>query len=428
VRGTRRRTEQEVLVARSRACLACALTVQLLLGACTSASSFATNLQLDVAAADAALAGAQGVGVVLRFEDRDGALVRALQDDGDGMPAELAEILVGSRIAVQVAARDGRTITELPEAGVALPEQLRWYDSAVSVTTQAGDLLAYRTVDGTAYITADPDGLDRVAGAAGEQVTLADDLPAAPAAIRQAYDDVGAGEWLRLPAEELLSTTGGLQAGPPALPGGLSTTLVDSLSAAVRPHVQLSDLGNEDGVRRVTVEVDIKALLTSAAEAIGVGPSEGEPAAQGVSDALDGLTDESLQGRLTIEDGHYRRLEVPLAGLVELSAGRSADPPDLGDSSLVLELDDAVDSVPVPSRVSDVDLPALLEEMLADVSAPDAQVVDPDVGEALADVLGPRGEALDPEDGQLSAEVEALLACYDEATTQAELAACDATG
>lgn len=415
-------------MARSRARLACALTVPLLLGACSSASSFAANLQLDVAAADAALAGAEGVGVVLRFEDRDGALVRALQDDGDGMPAELAELLVGSRIAVEVVARDGRTITELPEAGVALPEQLRWYDTSVSVTTQDGDLLTSRTVDGTAYVSADPDQLDRVAAAAGEPVSLADDLPAAPAAIRQAYDDVRAGEWLRLPAEELLSSAGGLQAGPGALPGGLSTTLVDDLSAAVRPHVQLGDLGSEDGVRRVTVEVGVKALLESAAKAVGIGLSEGEPAAQGLSDALDGLTDDSLRSTLTIEDGHYRRLEVPLAGLVELSAGRSADLPDLGDSSIVLEIDDAVDSVPVPSRVSDVDLPALLDEVLADESTPDEQAVDPGVGEALADVLGLDAEALDPEDGQLSAEVEALLACYDEATTPAEHAACDATG
>ena len=190
------------------------------------------------------------------------------------------------------------------------------------------------------------------------------------------------------------------------------------VSVTERPAInKLTITGNKD----IKTE-DLQKGLTE------IGLSEGEPAAQGLSDALDGLTDDSLRSTLTIEDGHYRRLEVPLAGLVELSAGRSADLPDLGDSSIVLEIDDAVDSVPVPSPVSDVDLPALLDEVLADESTPDEQAVDPGVGEALADVLGLDAEALDPEDGQLSAEVEALLACYDEATTPAEHAACDATG
>jgi hypothetical protein len=391
-------------VTRSRARLAGVLALPVVLTACGSVSSAAASLEKDAADASAALAGARGVGIALHFEDADGALVRALQDGPDGMPAALAEVVVGSRIDLRVAATDGRTLAEPPGTDLALAEQLRWYDSAFTVSTQDGDLLAYRSVDGEVYVTSDLDEVERVAAAGGEPLDLREFLAEAPEQLQTAHDDVRAGQWLHLPVAELLESMGGPAGEPEDAPfaDGLPEGLLEDLQAAVEPHARLSDLGSEDGVRRVTVRVEVKALLEAVTRTVQESMPEDDVVAEELSAGLfDGLTDAALTGTLTIQDGHYRSLEVPLAGLVDLVDDPEVDVPDLGDSTLVVEVDDAVEAVEAPARVSELDLLSVF-------------------GEAFA-------EPALPEDGLPAPEDQAVLDCYEQAETEEQFEACEAT-
>jgi hypothetical protein len=170
--------------------------------------------------------------------------------------------------------------------------------------------------------------------------------------------------------------------------------------------VRLSDLGSEDGVRRVSVDVDVKAVLGAAVTVLeGSLPADGLGGGDLDEDVLEGVSDAPLRGTLTLEDGHYRSLEVPLAGLLDLAEDPGQDVPDLGSSTLVLELDDAVQAVDVPSSVSDVDLMALFEGLL-----------DP-FGEDMT---------MSEDELELTPEEEALFACYDEADSEEDFTACEA--
>ena len=100
-----------------------------------------------------------------------------------------------------------------------------------------------------------------------------------------------------------------------------------------------------------------------------------------------------MTGTIAIEDGHDRRLELPLDELTALVADPTVDVPDLGDSALVVELDDSVEAVEAPPRVADVDL------------------------------LQPLGSARST--GQEGSQAdEALLACSEQAHTEEQSAVC----
>ena len=343
--------------------LAAGLALPLLLTACGAS----TGLREDAAAADAALGKAQGIGVVLRFDDPDGDLERALQEGSGAVPADLADVLVGSRVDVRVAATGGRTLGDEPEAGSPLEEQLRWVDSALTVSTSGGDLVSWRTVDGVLYVSSDLAEVERVAAAAGAPVSLSDEVAGAPAPLRQVHDALRAGEAVAVPVADLLAPLGELsgQDGDDPFAAGLPEDLLDDLRAAVEPHARLTDLGSDDGVRRVTVEVEVKQLLEAVTRTLG----SGLPDAQSLD--LDGLSDASVTGTLTIEDGHYRRLRLPLTELADLAEDPAADVPDLGSSALVVELDDTVGQVEAPSRVADLDLVQMLGGAFAQPPSPE---------------------------------------------------------
>ena len=334
--------------------LAGALAVPLVLTACGSVSSAASGLEQDADAANAALAGAKGVGVVLRFDDPDGDLEQALQEGSGAMPAGLAEVVVGSRVEQRLAARDGRTLADQPDPGVPLAEQLRWADSALTVSTSGADLLSWRTVDGVLYVSGDLGEVERVATAAGSPLSLRDEVAGDPALLPLLHDALRAGEAVAVPFADLLESFGELAGGgEQPLPERLPDDLLDDLRAAIEPHARLTDLGSDDGVRRVTVEVDLKRMLEAVTRTAG-------PQLPDADDLTDGLRDGVVTGTLTIEDGHYRRLDLPLAELVELAETTDVPVPDLGDSALVVELDDSVSGIAVPARVAELDLLELL--------------------------------------------------------------------
>ena len=171
-----------------------------------------------------------------------------------------------------------------------------------------------------------------------------------------------------------------------AVPSDLVSTLdtpADSTTARTAPPPPL--LWRRRGW--VRVEVDVKRLLQAVASTAGTD----------VADAadLDGLSDETVSGTITIEDGHYRRLELPLSELVDLVEDPAVETPDLGDSALVVELDDRVEQVEAPTRVTELDL----LELLGSASGPQTAF---------------EGSGADA----------ALLACFEQAATTEQLAAC----
>ena len=69
---------------------------------------------------------------------------------------------------------------------------------------------------------------------------------------------------------DLLEGLGDLAgAGEQQVPERLPDGLLDDLRAAIEPHARLTDLGSDDGVRRVTVEVDVKRMLEAMTPAPG---------------------------------------------------------------------------------------------------------------------------------------------------------------
>ena len=370
---------------RLRSRLAGALAVPLVLTACGTVSSAASGLQEDAAAANAALAGAEGLGVVLRFDDPDGDLVRALQDGRGGLSAELADIVVGGRVELRIAATGGRTLADQPEPGVPLAEQLRWADSALTVSTADADLLSWRTVDGVLFVASDLAEVERVAAASGSPLSLRDEVAGAPAPVVEVHDALRAGQAVAVPFADLLEGLGELAGtGQETVPERLPDGLLDDLRAAIEPHARLTDLGRDDGVRRVTVEVDLRRMLEAVTQAAAGSLPEADDLTFG------SLGDGTVTGTLTIEDGHYRRLDLPLAELADLAETTDVPLPDLGDSALVVELDDEVRTIEAPNRVAELDL----LELLGSDAGPSA-----------------------PAD-------EALLACFEQAETEEQLEAC----
>lgn len=368
--------------------LAAALSVPLVLTACGSVSSAAAGLEQDAAAANAALAKAEGIGVVVRVDDPDGDLEQALQEGPDGLSADLAEVLVGSRVDVRLAAKAGRTLGDQPDPGTPLGETLRWTDSALTLSTSDADLLSWRTVDGVLYVSSDLAEVERVAAAGGSPLSLQDEVAGAPAPLPELHDALRDGQAVSVPIADLVESLGELTGqDAEAYSEGLPDDLLRELRAAIEPHARLRDLGSDDGVRTVRVEVDVKRLLQAVASTAGTD----------VADAadLDGLSDETVSGTITIEDGHYRRLELPLSELVDLVEDPAVETPDLGDSALVVELDDSVEQVEAPTRVAELDL----LELLGNASGPQTAF---------------EGAAPDA----------ALLACFEQAETTDELAAC----
>ena len=390
---------------RLRTRLAGVLTVPLVLTACGSVSSAAAGLQEDAAAANAALAGAKGIGVVVRFDDPDGDLERALQEGPGALSADLAGVVVGSRVEVRLAAKGGRTLGDQPDPGLPLGEQLRWTDSALTLSTSGGDLLSWRTVDGVLYVSSDLDEVERVAAAAGSPLSLQDEVAGAPAPLSAVHDALRAGQAVQVPVADLLAPLGRLagQDGEVPVPDALPEGLLDDLRSAVEPHARLTDLGSDDGVRRVTVEVDVRQLLLAVSGTL----ASSLPQAQDLD--ADVVSDATVTGTLTIDHGHYRRLELPMAELAELAEKATAGQPHVGDSALVVELDDTVASVEPPSRVADLDLVQLL-------------------GNAHAQPPSSSGASSLPEGPVVEQTQDELLACFGRAETEEDFAACGEPG
>jgi hypothetical protein len=201
-------------------------------------------------------------------------------------------------------------------------------------------------------------------------VSLRDEAAGAPTPLPEVEDALRSGAAVTLPIADLLGSLGELTGGGDPLADGVPEGLLDDLRAAVEPHARLTDLGSDDGERRVTVEVDVERLLAAVTRTLDEVVTELEH-----PDTL-GLRDGTVTGTLTIQDGHYRRLDLRLAEVAALRTSTDVELPDFGESRLVVELDDTAAPVEAPPRVADLDLLELLGSHDSDVPPLDDALVE----------------------------------------------------
>ena len=355
---------------RTRATMGAVLVLPALLVGCGNVGE-ARSLQEDNDKAKQALREAKSVSFALRVNDPDGALRRALEKTEPGQeppPAKLLDALLSGSIAIRSsAAGDGKALDYNAACAKPIEEQLKAGNVEFLVKGDGADLAQMRVVEGVAYATSDIAKIDELL-AAGGQKPIAAGLDGAPPAVAQAVTDMRAGKWVKLPLAKYAPQISELQkqAGAAGAPtqADACKALAD-LQNAIKPHVQLSDLGADGDVRRATVRVGVKQALRAAATTfgqLGGGPELG-PAQ--IDKLLEGVSDAPVEGRLTIEDGHYKSLSVPLRNLAALDTTPSPDVPDFGASELVIDINDDAGAVTAPEQLSAANLEELVDGFFA---------------------------------------------------------------
>lgn len=355
------------MTSRPAALLAGALAVPLLLTGCGAATSAAaSSLEEDNARAQKALREATSVAVGLELSDPDGDLRKALTSGADAMSAEQADVLLGAGLSFVVAAADGKRLAELGDPAAPAAEQVDAADVAIRVEAGDGRLAELRLVDGVLYAGAEEAGVERVLSAfeGPDLDALAADVPPDLASL---VTDLRAGKWLKLSVGEYVDDLQELsgQGASPAPDGAALQQLAADLSAAVTPAVKLSELGTDGGTRTVSVEVQVDKALAAVGGVLDASSADlGLPEALGLQDLSSEVSSDPVTAKLTIEDGHYTRLELPLQELADLDPTPDADVPALGSSALVLTLDDSAGEVEAPTDLSGFDLDQLVEGLL----------------------------------------------------------------
>ncbi len=365
------------MTTRKLSVLAAALALPLALTACGGAEKAkqAGDLSTDNNAAKEALQNAKSAGFTLRFNDPDGALRRALEkpaDPSDAVPASVADALVKGSITIRVdGAGEAKAFDFSALRGKSTAEQLQAGNVEIVVRGGDADLLQLRIVEGTAYATSDVNKLDEMIKADGGGKGIQEGLQGAPPAIRTAVNDMRAGKWVKLPitpyiakleqlGQQLQQQSG---ASPSATPD--PAELLDKLLASVQPHVRLADLGKSGDVRTATVKVNVKEALTALTKTSSSLFGGAVPGAGSTDKLFAGLADTPVEGKLTIDDGHYTSLEVGMAQLVELDKTPSAETPDFGASSLLLDIDDDAGAVDAPDDLSSADIASLVDQFFS---------------------------------------------------------------
>lgn len=355
-----------------RTMLAAAVSGGLVLTGCGTVGS-ASSLRDDNAHAKEAFRSANAVAVTIRFADPDGMLKKAFSTGNSSATPAQADAVVGGSITVVVSANGGRTLSSPSAPGLSTTDQLKQANFDLTVRAAGGRLGELRLVDGVLYASTDIAAVKRVADVAspGSAAKVDDTLSSVPPALKQGADDLRAGKWIRLPVatyvDKLLKIA--KDSGAPGVDPksqGQYNLLAQQLRGAIKPHVGLRDLGASGSTRHVSVDIQVKDAVLAALEVLRTNAGRlGIPAAAvPTPDKLDALSSKTLSATLTIRDGHYTELAVPLAGLAALEAHPTEPVPAFGKSALLVELDDRAGAVVAPTNVSTFDVGALIDPLL----------------------------------------------------------------
>lgn len=369
---------------RLRASAALGVSSLALVGALSACGSVDAKL----AARDAAnsLKDSQTASFTLHFDDPKGELASLATTDGDRRGA--AAVTAGSlRIVVDPAGE--RTLGQTTDVSAApstdIAKSLRKSGSMeIAYIDKGADVVTLRVIDGTAYAKVD---LPKLRNITGEKLDPSALAAGAPEIFSSVIDGLQAGKWLSLDlatAYEKADKAGlikGLPAAistPPSLDPAVVKSFANDLLAAVKANSVTSQRSGKDSAVLVDVSVKAKAALLSVIDLLGQ-PKYAElfktPGASVLTDRLDAmragvakLPDTPVKGTLTVKDKHLEQAALDLASVVAL--GNDAESKQkITSARLLVDIDDAADTVSAPAANQSVQLDSLVDLALTQVGS-----------------------------------------------------------
>lgn len=329
------------------------------------------SVSSDVQTAGDHLRDSRALQIAFRLDDPQGTAKSAMVADSGpgGDPAALADSVLGGSIRLTIDPTGDTTLGQLQAADPAAPaaEQLTRVNMALSVQSASGAVAQMRLVKGDLYLTVDRGRVQELAeqgGATDFESSLDEALASAPPEYGPLVQDLVDGKWIKVPlaryADQLSALAGPQASATPQVDGD---KVAADLLAAVRPFTQVVDAGGQDGKRVLDVKVQAKQALKAAFDAL----KRSAPQVPGLSELdvteLDAIADGTANGQVVLEDEHLTEVSIDLPSLIALSPEPPAQ--DLAGTRLVLSVDDSADEVGVPDDVSDVDVAALVDQLIA---------------------------------------------------------------
>lgn len=369
--STRPRTTRRVAV------VAAALPL-LTLAACGQATqSKRASVESDLHTASDHMLDSKAVSMTLAIEDSKDTLRAGLLKDSNPPPAQLVDSLLGGTVSMTIDPTGSRTLRDLQKVAPTLSpaDQLKAVNASFSVQADGGAVAELRLADGDAYVRVDLKRVQSLADKSGSGKDLSAGLDSlessASPQLKPLVTDLKAGKWIRVPLAayaDRLSDIGKQSRGatPTPTPSVDSKQLSDDLIAAIRPFVQVTDAGGNEGKRVLDVKIQAKQALRALLDTL----KRSVPAASSLgtldSGVAEKLRDGTVNGTVTLKDGHLTTVTADLQSFVAVAP---ADPevPDLSGSTLRLAIDDNAKAVDVPTDVSSYDVGSLLDQVLARV-------------------------------------------------------------
>lgn len=337
-------------------------------GCSSAADSRRDSVQTALQNAAEHLQDSESLSVVLRFDDPAGTAKKAVTAGSRPMSPAQADLLLGGTVSITVDPAAGTKLRDLQTASPGLPpgEQLKLANVAMSVQADGGPVAQLRLVAGDLYVTVSLDKISDIAGKGGSTTDLdarVDELAAqSPGELAPLLRDVKAGKWIKLPLAPYVDRLKGRQP-PPSAPVD-SRKLGMDLLAAVQPFVAVTDTTSSGSERVLDVKVQAKQALRAALQTV---KSTG-PALPGLdrldTSGIDRLGNGTVDGQLTLDDDHLRKITLDLTSAVKLAPPGATPAPDLTGSTVTVDVDDAAEEVTVPEQVSSVDVNALVQQLI----------------------------------------------------------------
>lgn len=337
------------------------------------------TVKQEISAAQSFLERSKAASFTLRFDDTEGTLARLM---GEDVPPAVAQALVRGSITYVADPVGDATLKSVPSQ-VADPTDVEAALEEVNVAFVLRDakaeLLELRLVAGDLYAhvnlaeigaLAEAGGVDDVDGLLDEGAASMDPR------LAQGLTDVRAGKWLRLPLGKYLDQLQELAGGftgitPPSAQSqghdisGLGTKAVE----AVKPYVKVTDANDDTSARVLDVRVQARPALKAL---LGVLKAEKDLPFAALLTTVDAaevdehVRDGEARGTIRLQDGHLTQVAVDLGSLRRLATDPGAG--SLAGVRVVLDVDDSAEALTAPKDLSSLDLGAVLDALLKDLT------------------------------------------------------------
>ena len=370
LRGTRLAAGTLVLALPLAAAAACGVEKSRTIGA--EFSSARSNLSASKAAS-----------FTLRLDDSKGNLDKIFTKGKNGAPKAISKAVLAGGITYVFDPAGNKTLSQIKTTGLSssdLKAQLKAVNVAVLVKDQRSTLTELRLVNGTLYAHVDLPEISRLAKAGGVKDFDAqlNDAGSDPT-FGKLLADVRAGKWVKLALVDYVEqfkalaktfTPGAQPAPKPSTKAFDAKMLGRSLYSALKPYVKVTDAADSSTDRVLDVRVQarpaVKAMLRVLKSSKGI---PGLSQLLSVDDsAVDGaIADKTVDGTVTLKDGHLTQLAVDLESFRQAAVKTSKD--SLAGARLVMDVDDSASPVVAPTDVSGFDFGKIVKQYLDSISA-----------------------------------------------------------